>query len=253
MAHDVFISHAAEDKEVAEEVCRALEGEGVGCWVAPRDIPPGRDYEEAIVEAIGASRVLVLILSSHANGSQHVKREVQHAFAEGSPTRVIPFRIEPVNYSKSLGYYLASVQWIDAAPPPPEGHVPRLVRHVRATLAQPGGGEADMHHARPAPRPVMRTGLWAGVVIAAALLLAAVAGYFAFYPRERRVREQPNANLNSPTPTPARATPTPAPTPQPSPTASPTPRPTRPPIRNLNLRLPANLRHINANITRPRP
>ena len=89
--------------------------------------------------------------------------------------------------------------------------------------------------------------------LAAALLLAAAVGYFAFYPRERRVREQPNANLNSPTPTPARATPTPAPTPQPSPTASPTPRPTRPPIRNLNLRLPANLRHINANLTRPRP
>ena len=109
-----------------------------------------------------------------------------------------------------------------------------------------------MHDVRPAPRPSSRAGLWVGLVAAALLLVAAV-GYFAFNSRERRVREQPGASLPPATPTPARATPTPAPTPQPSPTASPTPRPTRPPIRNLNLRLPANLRQVNANLTRPRP
>ncbi len=69
MAHDVFISYAEEDKQVAEQVCRTLEKEGVRCWMAPRDVKVGDDYEEAILDAIASSPLLVLILSKHSNAS----------------------------------------------------------------------------------------------------------------------------------------------------------------------------------------
>jgi hypothetical protein len=256
MAQDVFISHAVEDKQVADRVCGALEDEGVGCWIAPRDIPPGRDYEEAIVEAIAASRVVLLILSAHSNSSPHVKREVQHAFAEGSQARVIPFRIEPVPYSKSLSYYLGSVQWIDAAAPPLEEPLRRLVRHVRAELATPASAEGVRETEPTESHFIPRQGddgrgsraPWLVAGVAAALLLVAVVGYFAFLSPNRRDHQR-NANVTPATPTPNRATPTPSPTPSPS--VTPTPTPTRTPIRNFNLRLPTNLRPANINRTRP--
>lgn len=252
MAQDVFISHAVEDKQVADRVCGALEDEGVRCWIAPRDIPPGRDYEEAIVEAIAASRVLLLILSAHSNSSPHVKREVQHAFAEGSPTRVIPFRIEPVPYSKSLSYYLGSVQWIDASAPPLEEHLRRLVRHVRAELTTPAGEtettEPTESHFVPRQRDDGRGSRvpWLVAGVAAAALLVALVSYLAFRPRERRGND---LNLATPTPNTNRATPTPSPTP--TPTVTPTPGPTRTPVRNFNIRIPTNLRPANINRTRP--
>jgi hypothetical protein len=134
MAHDVFISYAVEDKEAADKVCRALEETGVKCWVAPRDVPYGADYEEAIVDAIASSRLLVLILSPHSNASPHVKREIQNACVEGSGTQIIPFRIGDVPYNKALRYYLGSAQWLDASSPPLEQHLRRLVEHVRTRL-----------------------------------------------------------------------------------------------------------------------
>src|SRR5687768_9378853 len=134
MAHYVFISYAVKDAQMADKVCRALEGEGIKCWMAPRDVPPGTQYEEVIVDAIAASPLLVLILSAHSNESPDVRREIQNACARGSRTQIIPFRIAAVAYSKALRYYLNSVQWLDASAPPLENHLRRLVEHVRTLL-----------------------------------------------------------------------------------------------------------------------
>nr|MDQ5835419.1 toll/interleukin-1 receptor domain-containing protein [Acidobacteriota bacterium] len=158
MAHDVFISYAAEDHEVAEEACRALEEHGVKCWIAPRDVPYGTDYEDAIVDAISVSPILVLILSARSNASPHVKREIQNACAEGSTTRIIPLRIEDIPYSKGLQYYLRSTQWLDASTPPLEQHLRRLVEHVRIHLnketGQPRASGPQLPPLPGADRPV---------------------------------------------------------------------------------------------------
>ncbi|HJQ34580.1 MAG TPA: toll/interleukin-1 receptor domain-containing protein [Pyrinomonadaceae bacterium] len=153
MAHEVFISYAVEDVQVAEKVCRALEEQSVRCWMAPRDVPFGADYEDAIVDAISTSPLLVLVLSEYSNASPHVKREIQNACAEGSPTRILPLRISEVPYSKALRYYLGSAQWLDASEPPLEAHLPRLVEKVRAQLPQPSP-TADATPREQTPGPV---------------------------------------------------------------------------------------------------
>ena len=79
MAHDVFISYAAEDKPIADAVCASLEGKAVRCWIAPRDVLPGMDWGEAIVDALVGSKLLVLVYSSSSNQSAHVRREVERA------------------------------------------------------------------------------------------------------------------------------------------------------------------------------
>ena len=67
MPRDVFVSYSTRDKAAADAVCASLEINGLRCWIAPRDIVPGMDWGEAIIDAMNTSRVMVLVFSSHAN------------------------------------------------------------------------------------------------------------------------------------------------------------------------------------------
>jgi cell division septation protein DedD len=132
MAHDVFISHSAQDKTVADAVRDGLELAGLRCWMAHRDALPGQNWGEAIIEAISATRVMVLVFSSRANDSPQVLREVERAVHRG--LTIIPFRIEPVEPSRGMEYYLSAPHWLDAFTGPAQQHIDRLVQTVRRTL-----------------------------------------------------------------------------------------------------------------------
>jgi formylglycine-generating enzyme required for sulfatase activity/F0F1-type ATP synthase epsilon subunit len=136
MSHEVFISYADEDKSVADAICKALEDGGVRCWYAPRDVPYEVDYEDAIIEAISESKLMVLILSSHANESRDVKREVKSAYRDEPQVPVLPFQIENVILNPSFKYYIGSVHWLRAHTPPLEEHLHRLVDYVQRRLSQ---------------------------------------------------------------------------------------------------------------------
>jgi hypothetical protein len=69
---DVFVSHSSKDREAADAVSRALESRGIRCWMAPRDIRPGANWGESILEAIGKVKMMVLLLSANANASPQV-------------------------------------------------------------------------------------------------------------------------------------------------------------------------------------
>lgn len=136
MAHDVFISHSAKDKPVADAVCATLEGGGVRCWIAPRDIVPGTQWGESIIDAISSSQVMVLVFSSNANESQQIIREVERAVSKGIP--VIPFRVEDVDPNKSLEYFISAPHWLDALTPPLEKHLAQLLSTIKLLLARKG-------------------------------------------------------------------------------------------------------------------
>lgn len=90
--HDVFISYSSADNSVAQGVCKLLEQERLKCWIAPRNIAPGFDYADAIVDAIESTATMLLIFSEQTNASRHVKREVERAASKGVP--VILFRTQ---------------------------------------------------------------------------------------------------------------------------------------------------------------
>lgn len=96
--HFVFISHSHVDREVADTLCRTLEEAGMRCWVAPRDVQPGREWRPSIIEAIERCQVMILVFSDEANRSPQVSREVEVAFEEGKT--IIPFRIENTEMNK---------------------------------------------------------------------------------------------------------------------------------------------------------
>jgi hypothetical protein len=138
MAHDIFLSHSRQDKLTAEAVCHRLESAGIRCWIAPRDVAPGADWTESILQAIGSCRVMVLVFSDHANDSRHVQIEVAHAFKH--ELTIIPFRIHNALPKGSLEYYLVHVHWLDALTPPLEKHLDALIVRLKAsvTLSEAG-------------------------------------------------------------------------------------------------------------------
>jgi formylglycine-generating enzyme required for sulfatase activity len=109
---DVFVSHAGSDKVTAERICELLEARGIRAWIAPRDIPPGMNYGEAIIRGIEASAACVVLLSAASNTSQFVAKEVERAVSKRK--RLIPVRLEDVVPGLTLELHLSTEQWIDA-------------------------------------------------------------------------------------------------------------------------------------------
>lgn len=133
MARDVFISYSQPDRDCAFELVARLEGEGIACWVAPRDIAPSADWAAEIMDAISAARVMILVFSANSNQSPQVRREVERAVHK--QLSILPFRIEDVLPSKSLEFFLSAQHWMDAFPPPREPHYARLCAYLRSQLA----------------------------------------------------------------------------------------------------------------------
>jgi hypothetical protein len=151
MAHDVFISYSHEDHTVANAAVAALESHGIRCFIAPRDILAGSDWGEAIIDAIEEARAMVLILSSHSNESDQIKREVERTVHQG--IAVLPFRIEDIVPSKTLEYFISTQHWLDAMTPPLEDHLAHLADTLTVLLAKKGGKEKPLHIGGEEPGP----------------------------------------------------------------------------------------------------
>jgi hypothetical protein len=136
LSRDVFVSYSSRDLEKAEAVRSGLEGRGIKCWMAPRDILPGTSFEESIIKAINECKVFVLIFTAASCHSSHVENEVRIAWTRDMP--IIPFRLEDVALSNIMNYYIGSKHWLDATTPPIEKHVSLLADNVAQLLGQPG-------------------------------------------------------------------------------------------------------------------
>ena len=134
LADQVFISHSSKDEAIAAAICDHLETSGIRCWIAPRDIEVGTEWTTGIMRGIAACRVLIMVFSVHANGSEHVRREVAQAFSMG--LAVIPLRLDPVVPQDGLAYFLGTVHWLDATSPPLQNHLDSLTKRIRRLLTE---------------------------------------------------------------------------------------------------------------------
>jgi len=109
---DVFISYSTRDTDHAQFFCTQLEGGGVGCWIAPRDIPSGEVWAGAIAEAINGADLVVLLVSEGAMASKEVEKEID--LAARYDKRILPVRIQNTDLQRGFAYHLANRQWVDA-------------------------------------------------------------------------------------------------------------------------------------------
>jgi TIR domain len=107
----LFVSHVIEDRLAALEIVAELERRGVPCWITPRDVRPGKPFDDEIAEAIEASRAMLLIFSDRCNDREYIRREV--TVAGESHKVIIPFRIEDAQPRRGLRVRLSDLHWID--------------------------------------------------------------------------------------------------------------------------------------------
>lgn len=141
----VFISHSSENAELAKELCGKLENNGFPCFLAPRDIRSGFEYAEEIINGIDGSDVMVLLLSEASNSSPHVLREVERAVSKKKT--IIVYKLEEVQLSKSLEYFLMTHQWVNDKP---GRDFDEIVRRV-SEYAEQAGGEPHKIVVEPKP------------------------------------------------------------------------------------------------------
>jgi TolB-like protein/tetratricopeptide (TPR) repeat protein len=172
----VFISYASQDAPVANAVVGALEGHGIKCWIAPRDVVPGALYADEIVHAINEARVVVLILSEHAVGSPHVGKEIERASSKRR--RIVTLRTDSASLPGAFEYFLSESQWIEAGSGGLDAAAAKLLEAVRRHLDPSTAIESPP----PSPKPprngvaALSSRTWMTVGGAAALLLGL--GYF---------------------------------------------------------------------------
>jgi len=128
MGKQVFISHSSKDRKLAEGLVTVLEDLGVECWIAPRDIPAGKDWDVSIINAIEKCSGTIFLISDNSNESEQTKREVQ--IAVESDKWLIPICVDGVEPSKRFKYYLTSKQWFHVSNPPEQQQIEELLTEI---------------------------------------------------------------------------------------------------------------------------
>lgn len=194
----VFISYASEDAAVADAVVRSLEGAGLKCWIAPRDVVPGALYADEIVRAINEAKVVVLVLSEQAVASPHVGKEIERASSKRR--RIVALRTDSAALTRAFEYFLSESQWIDVGSAGIEATGAKLVDAVRRHLAPESDIEPrvpsdrrtlDRKSATPRPR-------W--ILIASVAVLAMALAYFVvekFWLSKHAASERPIAAVTA--------------------------------------------------------
>lgn len=108
----VFISYVNRNRKVAEGLCAYLEGHGIPCWMAPRDISSGF-YAAEITRAIKSADVFLVVCSKDTSQSDHVKNEVNLAVNHGG--LILPYCLDDSPFDDALEYYLGSKHRIISA------------------------------------------------------------------------------------------------------------------------------------------
>jgi len=89
---DIFISYASADRDRARAIAQALTEQGWSVWW-DRTIPPGRQWDEVIEEALDLARCVVVLWSKASVASQWVKTEAAEAMRRKI---LVPVLIEDV-------------------------------------------------------------------------------------------------------------------------------------------------------------
>lgn len=153
----VFLSHSSSDADRAALLCLQLENEGISCWLAPRDIPSGRRYGEAILDGIDECSVFVLLYSEAASTSTHVINEIEHGASKNKRILVVRTDAADPGTSRQVSLFVRSHQWFDASRGPLSGHLGHLVHDLHLLLAETAaaGQSAHPNFSAPVPTPAI--------------------------------------------------------------------------------------------------
>ena len=145
MEKDVFISYTTANADIANDLVAYLEGKRISCYIAPRDVDPGKPYASNLMQAIHAAHAVVLLASAAINDSEHVLNELDIIVAKKK--FFVPFFVEDFEMNDDYRYYLGRTQRIIAYPGDPASYYGKLYDALLPALPK-------KEETRPAPAPV---------------------------------------------------------------------------------------------------
>ncbi len=92
----VFVSHSAEDREVAKELASGLANAGFKTWDPAEALFPGDNWASEIGKALQESDAMVVLISPDSMKSDWVRHEVDYALGSARfKGRLIPVIVKP--------------------------------------------------------------------------------------------------------------------------------------------------------------
>jgi TIR domain len=173
---DIFISYASADQVTAHRLADRLGESGYTVWW-DRTIPPGRQFDEVIQEALNVAKCVIVLWSAESVRSNWVKTEAAEALKAG---KLVPALIDsvlpPLEFKRIQAADLS--QWSGDREHPEYrsflGSIQRIVQgaHPREHHAD---GRADRRGKQRLSRFASNRALpWAAVAIVSAILGAAI-------------------------------------------------------------------------------
>lgn len=145
--YDVFLSHNKSDKTFVEEVARLLEAEGIEPFLDIWHLVPGDPWQEALEDAIDASRTCTVFLgASGIGGWENEKmRTALDKRVENSDFRVIPVLLPNIGVpNKSrLPNFLRRLTWVEFTSVDDETALHRLKSGIYGRKPGSGGVSSD--------------------------------------------------------------------------------------------------------------
>ena len=111
MSAEVFVSYARSDRERVMELVERMRSAGIGVWVDEGGIHGASLWGQEIVDAIDASKVMILMISDSSITSDNVVKELSIASEDKKP--ILPVYLHRSQIPKSMRYQLAGIQHIE--------------------------------------------------------------------------------------------------------------------------------------------
>ncbi|HZF07148.1 MAG TPA: TIR domain-containing protein, partial [Thermoanaerobaculia bacterium] len=110
----VFISHNSRDKLTVREICEALRERGLQPWLAEEELIPGRDWQEALEEAVRTVPAAAVLVGRDGIGPWE-DREMRACLLQFVDRRipVIPVLLPGAARKPALPLFLQAFTWVD--------------------------------------------------------------------------------------------------------------------------------------------
>ena len=181
MNYDVFISYSRKDTKAADEVCNALTGAGLRCFIDREGIDGGANFPQVLANMIDSSGVFLLLASKNAYASRFTQAEILHAFKHKRSGCIIPYLLDDSPMPPDLEFLLGNVNWVDSKEHP----VKDLPDIVKTALSNPNQGTVGGRKVR------RKWYVW----LLIPLLLAAIAGIALILTNDMKQKSAENAAI----------------------------------------------------------
>jgi small GTP-binding protein len=112
--YDVFLSHSSKDTSVVGDIAQRLKEDGLRVWFDSWEIRPGDSIPAKIEDGLENSRVLILLMSANAFGSEWAQLE-SGTFRYRDPLnkarRFLPVRLDDTPIKGALAQFLF-ISWL---------------------------------------------------------------------------------------------------------------------------------------------